>query len=92
MIEIRVAHALGAAQAVARLATAFAKRSLGVVSSNGGHSGTLTKQLPFIGSVQAEFEVLDAAVLIRVTQAPAFPSADTIRRMVEDELTQVLKP
>ncbi len=91
MIDIRVAHALGAGEASTRLTAAFAKRSVAVVSADGGRSGTLTKQLPFVGSVSAEFEVQDDAVLVRVTQAPAFPSADTLRRMVEDELAQILK-
>lgn len=90
MNEIVVPHALGSAAAIARLGAALRKRSIVVESGDGGANGTLSKQLPFVGSIRAEFSVRDDAVVVRVVEAPAFPTADTIRRMVEDELRHVL--
>lgn len=90
MIEIKVGHALGVEAASARLAAAWKKHGVQVESADGGRSGKLTKPLPFVGAARADFAVRADAVEVRVTQAPAFPGADTIRRMIEDELRTIL--
>lgn len=90
MIDIRVEHRLGLAGAVARFAQLAAHKGITIATSDGGHSGTLEKQLPFVGSVKGRFRVTEVTVEIDVDQAPPFPGPETIRRMVGEELAKAL--
>jgi hypothetical protein len=89
MTSIRVEHKLGKAAALQRFQQLLQQRGI-AVTSTGENRGTLEKNVPFAGRVRATFEVLDDAVSVEIVEAPAFPSADTIRRMVSDELQRVL--
>jgi hypothetical protein len=87
--EIRVAHRLGREGARERLQALAARHGIAVESAD-GFRGTLQKSLPLVGAVRAEFEVLDQALVVRIVQAPAFPSIETIRRKVSEELGKIV--
>ena len=90
MIDIRVEHRLGLDGAVARFAQLAAQKGIALTSSDGGHSGSLEKQLPFVGAVKGRFRVTEASIEIGVDQAPPFPGPETIRRLVGEELAKAL--
>jgi hypothetical protein len=90
MSDIRVEHKLGLQGAVERFQDLARRHDLKLHSSDGGHSGTLEKKLPFVGSAQGRFLVTDTAVEITIDSAPSFPGPETIRRMVSEELAKAL--
>jgi hypothetical protein len=89
MNEVRVEHALPLEVARERFAELARRNGVAVVSAD-GLRGTLERALPFVGKLRGEFEVGGREVVVRVLEAPAFPSAETVRRMVADELRKVL--
>jgi hypothetical protein len=90
MTTVRVEHRLGREGARQRFEALARKHGIAVESSDGGFSGAIERPVPFVGSVRAEFAIEDAALELRIVRAPAFPSAETIRRMVSDELSKAL--
>lgn len=90
MSDVHVEHRLGRDEACERLAALARKHGLKLTSSDGGYSGTLEKALAFVGSVRGRFRVLDDALEVDIEAAPAFPSAETIRRGIADELSRAL--
>jgi len=90
MSDIRVEHKLGLDGAVARFQELARQHGLKLQSSDGGHSGTLEKKLPFVGVARGRFHVTDTAVEIAIDSAPSFPGPETIRRMVSEELAKAL--
>ena len=90
MSGARVEHALGAQAARERLAAFFERKQIACEWSADGRSGVVSKSLPFVGEAVARVDIGDDAVSVEVTKAPPFPSADTIRRMIVDELSKVL--
>lgn len=90
MSDIRVEHGLALPAAVERFAKLAEQHGLGLQSSDGGHSGTLEKKLPFVGAVKGRFRVTEGAIEIDIDSAPSFPGPETIRRMVSEELGRVL--
>jgi hypothetical protein len=87
--EVRVAHGLPREVARERFA-ALARRNGVAIEPADGLRGTLERTLPFVGKLRGEFEVGEGEVVVRVLEAPAFPSAETVRRMVADELRKAL--
>ncbi|MFM7296703.1 MAG: hypothetical protein ACKO4Q_05715 [Planctomycetota bacterium] len=83
-------HKLGLEGAVGRFQELARQHGLKLQSSDGGHSGTLEKKLPFVGVARGRFHVTDTAVEIAIDSAPSFPGPETIRRMVSEELAKAL--
>jgi hypothetical protein len=90
MTNIRVEHKLGLQGAVERFGQVAQRHGMVLHSSDGGHSGSIEKKVPFVGAVQGRFAVSETAIDITVDSAPAFLGPDTIRRMVSDELSKAL--
>lgn len=90
MITARIQHQLGAAGARARLAELFERKQIECVWEADGRSGVLAKTLPLVGLAKARIVVSEDAVEVEVLQAPSFPSAATIQRLIVDELTRAL--
>lgn len=89
MISARIPHALGAAVARQKLDGFFQSKQMACAWNSDAHVAIVSKSLPFVGEAEAEVKVHDDSVEVHVTKAPAFPPADTIQRLIVDELTRV---
>ena len=87
MIEIRVPHALGLERARERLETFARERAVRLTADPGGLTGTVEKNAPFTGVVRARYEVLADAIELKVDELPAWLPEQTMRRLLEGELT-----
>lgn len=90
MITARIQHQLGAAGARTRLEQFFELKQIESTWEADGRSCVIAKALPLVGLAKARVELSDDAVAVEVLQAPAFPSAATIQRLIVDELTRAL--
>jgi hypothetical protein len=89
MNNVRIPHQLGREGARQRLDALVARHGIALQSTD-GYRGTLEKALPLVGVARAEFEIEETALVVRIVQAPAFPSIETIRRKVAEELGRIL--
>ena len=87
--DVRIPHRLGREAARERIAR-LAERHGVALESGDGYRGTLQKPLPLLGLAKAQFEIEETELVVRIVQAPPFPSLDTIRRRVAEELGKVL--
>lgn len=90
MSSFHVEHKLGREQARQRIETLAVKHGITADSKDGGYSGVAEKSLPFVGAVSAEFKVLEDRIELQLVRAPSFPSADTLRRLITEELSRAL--
>jgi hypothetical protein len=86
---LRIEHELGRDGARERIAGLAKKHSVQLETAD-GLQGHLSKTLPFVGRVRARFAIEERLLEVEILEAPAFPSAETLRRMVEDELKRAL--
>lgn len=89
MSDVRVPHELGREGARRRLDALVARHGI-ALQATGEYRGTLEKALPLVGVARAEFEIEETVLVVRIVQAPAFPSLETIRRKVAEELGRIL--
>ena len=89
MTTIRVAHRLSRTDLRERFERLLAKHKIAVTPA-GEDRGTIEKAIPFAGKVRASYELQDGAVELELLETPAFPSQETIRRMVTEELERLL--
>lgn len=90
MITARIQHQLGPAGARAKLEQLFERKQIQCEWEADGRAGVIAKTLPLVGQAKARVVLSDDAVEVEVLQAPAFPSAATIQRLIVDELTRAL--
>lgn len=90
MNEVRVTHKLGRDGAKQRLASLAQHHGIALRFAPDGYSGELEKSVAFIGKARATFAVEHDALAVRVIEAPAFLSEETVRRKLEEELSRVL--
>jgi len=90
MITVRIPHPLGLEGSRQRLDQLFKAKQLSCAWNAAGDVAILSKTLPFVGEAEAEVKLHEDAVEVVVTKAPAFPAADTVQRLIVDELTRAL--
>lgn len=86
-MEVRIEHVLGVEEAVRRLLATATAHDIRIEQNSDGVSGRLEKSAGFLGSVRAEYVLSADHVSITVLEAPAVIPAETVRRMIADELT-----
>jgi hypothetical protein len=89
-MEIRVPHQLAPEELARRIAAAADRHELEFVPDASGASGTLAKDAGFLGTVRARYSLEKDALLVVVSERPAFLPEATLRRMVEDELKKLV--
>ena len=88
-VEVRIRHDLGVAAAHERLRTVARRHDVQLDASDDAN-GTLEKTVGFLGRVRARYRVAEDTIVIAVTDAPPFVPAQTLRRLLEDELGREL--
>jgi hypothetical protein len=90
MIRARIPHPHGADGARERLKVFFERKQIACTWDADGRGALVSKALPFVGEAQARVVFAADAVEVEMVQAPPFPSADTIQRLIVEELSRVL--
>ncbi len=90
MIRARVPHPHGVDGARERLKELFERKQIGCAWDADGRGALVSKALPFVGEAQARVVFLADAVEVEMVKAPPFPSADTIQRLIVEELARAL--
>ncbi len=83
---LEIVHRLGLQGACERLEQLARKHDVRLLAEAGGQSGTLEKSIGFLGRVRARYTVAEAHIAIEVLEAPALVPAQTVRRLLEEEL------
>jgi hypothetical protein len=89
-MEIRVPHALESAELAARLAAAAQLHDVELIAAADGKSGTVTKNAGLLGAVRAQYSIEAAELVVLVTDRPSFVPEPSLRRVIEDELAQLV--
>lgn len=89
MTEIHIAHSLPPDDVEARMRALAKRHDIEMTVTEPGARGELSKQVAFLGSVEALYEIRPAAVVIEVSKAPGALQG-TLRRTLEDELSRAL--
>lgn len=88
-VEVRIPHGLGVEAAHERLVEVARKHEVRLAAEDGS-SGTLEKRVGFLGSVRGRYRVEAEVIEIAVTESPPFVPAETLRRLLQDELGREL--
>lgn len=89
-MELRVPHALSAPELARRLLAAAQTHDIDVKPAADGRSGVIAKDAGFLGKVRASYAIEPDALVVQVSEAPAFLSEASLRRMLEDELGKLV--
>ena len=87
-MEIRVAHDLEPGEVVQRVRLAARQHDL-ELQEDGEHSGSLAK-VTALGTVRARWSAAAGELLVIVEERPAFLPKETVRRLLEEGLREVL--
>lgn len=90
MSQIEVAHRLEAGEVERRLALLAARHEVALRVDAPGRSGELVKQVPFLGSVEARYEIRPGALAMEITRAPAALAA-RLGGLLAGELERALR-
>jgi hypothetical protein len=88
-MRIEVAHGLEASEVERRLRALAERHEVALRVSAPGQAGELKKQVPFLGSVEALYEIRPGALAVEITRAPAALAA-RLSGLLESELTRAL--
>ncbi|HTF89144.1 MAG TPA: hypothetical protein VK843_12095 [Planctomycetota bacterium] len=89
-MEVRVPHALSPEEVARRISTAALRHDVELVPDASGVRGSLSKDAGFLGSVRAQYAIEPGALVVQVSERPAFLPEGTLRRMLEDELHKLV--
>lgn len=89
MSQIEVAHRLEAGEVERRLSALAARHEVALRVDAPGRSGGLAKQVPFLGAVEARYEIRPGALAVEITRAPA-ALVERLSGLLESELARVL--
>ena len=89
MNEIQIAHGLEADEVERRMLELAARHDITMTVTEPGHRGELTRKVPFLGAVEAGYEIRADAVVVQVRKAPG-ALKNTLHKMLEDELAKAL--
>ena len=89
MNPIEIAHGLDGEVVERRLRALADKHDIVMTVTTSGQSGQLTRKVPFLGNVEARYEIRTAAVVVEVLKAPG-ALQKTLERMLVQELGQAL--
>jgi len=89
MIRIEIAHELERAAVEQRMRALAERHDIAMSVTAVGESGLLTRKVPFLGSVEARYEIRLDALVVEVLKAPG-SLQNTLQRMLADELGKAL--
>ena len=91
MIEVELPHSHTPAEAASRIRAAAARMDVVSIdhAAAGPNGGAMRKDTP-LGSVVAHWEAKAQCVLVQVVEKPAFLPEGTVRRLLEEGLTEAL--
>jgi len=89
MTRIEIPHGLSREDAEQRLRALAARHDVALTVTTSAQAGLLTRKVPFLGSVEARYEIGLDAVVIEVQKAPG-SLRSTLERMLTDELGKAL--
>ena len=90
MSQIEVAHRLEAGEVERRLMALAARHEVALCVEAPGRSGGLAKQVPFLGAIEARYEIRPGALAVEITRAPAALAA-RLGGLLAGELEQALR-
>lgn len=91
-MEIRVPHTLSSQELARRIAAAADRHEVEFTPNADGKGGVLSKDAGFLGTVRAQYSIEAQALVVLVSEKPAFLPEATLRRMLEDELKKLVAP
>ena len=89
MNRIEIDHTLAPDAIEVRIRELADKHDIQWTVTTPGQAGELTKKVPFLGAVEARYEIGPKTVAIEILKAPG-PLKNTLKKMLEDELGQAL--
>ena len=89
MSEIEIPHALEPAEVERRLSALAGQHDIEMAVEAPAGSGRLTKKVPFMGGVEASYEIRAEALVVRVAKAPGALQG-TLRATLQAELAKAL--
>ncbi len=89
-MEVRVTHTLSPEEVTRRIAAAADKHDVEFTPNANGTGGVLSKDAGFLGTVRAQYSIEPQALVVLVSEKPAFLPEGTLRRMIEDELEKLV--
>jgi hypothetical protein len=88
--RLEVVHRLEAGEVERRLTALAARHEVTLRVDTPGRSGELAKQLPFLGAVEARYEIRPGALAVEITRAPAALAA-RLGGLLAGELERALR-
>ena len=89
-MEVRVRHVLSAQELVRRIRAAAERHDVEFIPGADETRGVLAKDAGFLGNVRAEYTIEPDALVVIVSERPSFLPEETLRRMLEDELSKLV--
>lgn len=89
-MEVRILHALAAQEIARRIRASAAKHDVEFTPGADELRGVLAKDAGFLGRVRASYAIEADALVVVVSERPAFLPEPTLRRMLEDELRKLV--
>jgi hypothetical protein len=89
VIRVEVAHRLEPAEVERRLRALAERHQIALRVVEPGRTGELAKPLPFLGNVEARYEIDPTSLAVEISRAPAVLSA-RLSGLVESELARAL--